>query len=697
MWFYGSVFENPLLSKKGVGPVQRGANFTSQLLSRNTSIDGQTELDFGYLLQNDTYTFILANDLDEHHLKPQIDLSESENVAEYTVLYPAPLNAGNIPFAHKYFGRFLLPFKVKPADVSKPVKLKAKLTLTSCSTFFDCTTEQLDDEMTVEPTGNDMFSNGFDNIFANTLRDIPQSSLKQLKLVRFAIDEEKNKQILRLEFSSPLKIKTFKVFLEETEGFTKFEAPYMNLQDNKIYARFEAFPEDKTEDFTNSEFTITAVLNGTYYYRNKAYARLASEFDPQKPRLNFGLLLLAVLGGFILNFMPCVFPVLSLKIMMLSQAKNLRKKAWKQTIFTTIAGIFCGFTVLIGALLIAKYFGRMLGWGMQFQNMSFLIVMIFILSCFIILLPKLNLNQLNQMISRRQNSKLNFLIGNLIVLLSTPCTGPYLATAIGFALSGTYTDIVCILYAVALGLSLPYIAVLFLKNPKSFLPKSGKWLFILDLVTKGMLYLTILWFFVLLWGQTGSICSIKIAALLMLFLSIFHIYTLFIDYLGRTQEAPAEMIRKIRIGAHIFISVVFVLLVLIASIIADTAYDKQYEDNIAQRQTDIDKAAIQGFLNKGYPVLLEIKADWCMTCQANNILMFNRLNLERLKNVYNLVYIQVDWTNYNQKVLEFMARYGRKGLPFYVLYTPFMREGMVLPEIFTNAELEQYIKESWAR
>lgn len=697
VWFYGSVYENPFLSKNGVGPQHQGKYTTAQLLSRNTYIDGHHELDFGYLLQNSPYTFILANDLDEQQRKPQIDLTGSENVAEYTVFYPAPLNAENIAFAHKYFGNFLLPFKIKPIDSAKPIKLKATIKFTSCSTFFECITESFSDEMTLEPYGDDIFDNGYDNMFANTLQNIPQPSLKQLNLVRFAIDEDRQQQILRLEFTSPLKIRSFKVFLEETDGFTKFDAPYISLQDNKVYARFEAFPDGKTSDFTNSEFTVTAVLNDRYYYRNKVYARPASDFDPQKPNLNFGLLLLAILGGLILNFMPCVFPVLSLKIVALYQTTKQERKVRQKNMLGTVIGIFCGFTLLIIALVIAKYLGHLLGWGMQFQNMGFLVTMIFILSTFIILFPSVNFSNLSTIFHQKQSAKLNFLIGNLIVLLSTPCTGPYLATVIGFALSGTYMDIICILYAVSLGLSLPYLVLMCVQNPQNFLPKSGNWMNTLHWVTKIMLYLTILWFLSLLWGQTGKICTLKILILLAIFLFIFHIYQLFIDYLSRSQDGTQAELNKIRKGAHIFILVVFAGLTALATYIANNAYNKQYEQNISQRNTNIDMPAIQGFLNKGHPVLLEIKADWCMTCQVNNILMFNKLNLDRLAQVYHLEYIQVDWTNYNEQILNFMARYGRKGLPFYVLFTPYMREGLVLPEIFSNQELERFIAAGLAR
>ena len=115
------------------------------------------------------------------------------------------------------------------------------------------------------------------------------------------------------------------------------------------------------------------------------------------------------------------------------------------------------------------------------------------------------------------------------------------------------------------------------------------------------------------------------------------------------------------------------------------------------RQTLIDEDLIRQHLQKGHSVLLEIGADWCMTCHVNNLLLFNKINMQKWKEVYNLEFIRVDWTDYEQKTLDYMARYGRKGLPFYVLYTPLIREGLVLPEVFYIQDFEQILNDTVAR
>ncbi|MDY4689397.1 MAG: thioredoxin family protein, partial [Alphaproteobacteria bacterium] len=114
-------------------------------------------------------------------------------------------------------------------------------------------------------------------------------------------------------------------------------------------------------------------------------------------------------------------------------------------------------------------------------------------------------------------------------------------------------------------------------------------------------------------------------------------------------------------------------------------------------KTAIDKTLIAEKLAEGKPVLLEIGADWCLTCRYNGAVTLNDFNLQRWKEMYQLEFIRVDWTNYNKEVLDFMEKYGRKGLPFYILYTPLLRDGFVLPEMFKRDDFESMLLSAMTR
>lgn len=697
MLLYGSVYDNPLASKQGISEEQTSLDVRARLLSKNSYISGNKSLDFGILFNCSPYTFIVANDVSPEITKPQISLENSENIEKSEIFYPVPFNADNYPFVHKYFGEFLLPIRITVQDVNKPIVVRADVKVFSCDNDLICSAEKFNFELTLLPDGPEVLSNGYENYFNINFARIPVGDNKHLTLKKFVVDKDKdNNQVLRLEFISDKKIKNFKIFAESENDIILFEAPYINLQENKVYVRLIPREDANTIDMADMPFTISAVLNNRYYYRAEKTAGIASDFDVNSIQLNLGLFIMALLGGFILNFMPCVFPVISLKMMAFARIEKKYRQQLKNDIRQTVIGIFCGFTLLILMLWVAKYWGYSLGWGMQFQNMGFLVAMVFIITSIIIALPVLNFDS---MLLPSLGKYSGFLVGNLIVLLATPCTGPYLASAIGFALSGGYRDILIMLYGVALGLSAPYLMILMFKKPETLFPKPGKWMHKLEIFMRIMLYLTIAWFLLLIFEQTDIIFLLKFSGIIVFFALIINLCKKFLDYLDSVPDKkfPQEALVKIRRGCYVFMLIIFVLCSFICTRMAQTSFSKNYEKNMQDRLTFIDKNLINNYLNEGHPVLVEISADWCLTCQTNKIFVFNKANMENWKTSYNLEFLRVDWTNYNKDILEYMGRYGRKGLPFYILYTPFIREGMVLPEIFDEADLSQILQVSRLR
>ncbi len=695
IFLYGS--QNPLVSNHGLGKTEVGQHIDIRLVSPASFLDSNKELTVGvHIFTRDNY-FVLANNLSSNLRKPKIKLSAPDNLENYKIFYPVPVNTASLPSVHKYFGDFLIPIKLTVDNPEKPLELKAKVNLTTCNMVMDCQAESFNLSLNFLPHGDIFLNNGLDNFFYQNISLLPSTDTQNLHLSKFVVDKDKQGESLRLEFMADTKIKNFKVFLEKNEGYSEFSAPLVSIQDKKIYVRFNPIVQN-TETFVGKTFIITAVLNSFDAYRDTLKASAASLFDTETRSLNLGLIFLALLGGFILNFMPCVFPVLSLKIISISQASLSKRRRLKKSLLMTFLGIFSGFSFLIALLLPAKYLGYALGWGMQYQSIKFLIIMTFVLASLIVIFPHLqNLGMQN--ISHRLDNKFNFILGWLIVLLSTPCTGPYLATAIGFALSGTYLDIVIILYAVSFGLSLPYLLAYCLKNPENLLPSPGPWLNKLYLFMQGMLFLTILWFLSLILSQTNWICVIVLLLCLFIFLFFFYIYQKFNKSLdGVFDESISETkILKLKKISAISICFIFVICLGIPTLIADNSYKKNLIGNAATKQTAIDKQLILEKLSQGHPVLLEIGADWCLTCRYNDFNTLNTQNIKRWQQLYQLEIIKVDWTDYNAQTLEFMAQYGRKGLPFYILYTPLLKDGIVLPEMFSNTEFEELLINTYKR
>ncbi|MBR3502569.1 MAG: hypothetical protein IKO06_06660, partial [Alphaproteobacteria bacterium] len=530
---YGISEKNPLLSDLGVGEWKEGKNIEARLLSPQTYTEGKDKIDVGVNLTTRMGYFVLANNLTSMLHKPLIDLAGSENVKSYKVLYPIPLQNSIKPFAHKYFGDFVIPLEIEPDDVNKDVKINANINLFSCNADLKCAEEKLDLSLDLARDGHEFLPNGFDNYYNLALQTVPAEASPEFSLNKAVVDLDDDGQALRLEFKTKEKVRNFKFFAEQTDGFAKFEAPLISVRDGIIYARLKLINDGNPVDLRSKKFIISAELNGKTSIRQIKTAHESSLFDAEQKTISLGIILLALIGGIILNYMPCVFPVLALKMMALSHTPPRKRMVLKQAIRHMISGIWLGFAVIIAVLCTAKYFGRSLGWGMQFQNIGFLVLMSFVIAAFIIILPYLNRLSIYKSAMNIPETSINYGIGFLTVMLATPCTGPYMATAVGFALSGSYSDLIIILCALALGLSLPYILILCLSKPEELFPKPGPWLGVIQLVMTLLLYLTLIWLALLIWRQTSLITISVLLLSVAVFMLCFRFYLRVFGYLSK--------------------------------------------------------------------------------------------------------------------------------------------------------------------
>ena len=189
------------------------------------------------------------------------------------------------------------------------------------------------------------------------------------------------------------------------------------------------------------------------------------------------------MGGFILNFMPCVFPVLSLKVMSMIQLRQFEKFKIKQFSFLIISGIIFSFIILASILVILKSFGIFVGWGFQFQNTYFLIILssiillfsLNLLGFFEIILPNFLVNYFGKL-ERKENKSGYFFSGMFATLMATPCSAPFLGTAIGFASLTSNLNIFLIFLSISVGFSIPYFFLIFKPSLLNLFPKPGKWM-----------------------------------------------------------------------------------------------------------------------------------------------------------------------------------------------------------------------------
>ena len=456
---------------------------------------------------------------------------------------------------------------------------------------------------------------------------------KDLEL--FSFDKFDSK--LKLTFINKLNVNPYDIIVEDNKEFI-FEKPSysktgellnltINLKDNKNY-EFEFLKLTFLNNDNSYERIITKPLN----LPNKNLLK----FSENKISIGFEIFIIALIGGFILNFMPCVLPVLSLKMIQLVNLRTENKVIFRKKILFNILGILTSFLLLAVGTYIVKSAGELVGWGVQFQNPSFLIFMILLtaffgfnlLGLFNLFLPPKILNILSY---RGEGFLGDFITGITLTLLATPCTAPLVGTAVGFALSGGTFEIFSILLIMGLGLSLPLILIMLFPKIISIIPKPGEWLVIFKKFMAIFLLLTSLWLINLL---------IKLET-------------------------------KIETNINNYSSLEIV-------------------------NWDINKnfSLPNQLAARGEIVFIDITADWCLTCQVNKALVLDTKKISKIFNSNNVKVLVLDWTKPNENIKNFLTKKGRYGIPYNEIYGPLLLNGKILSELLTIKEIQKYINKA---
>ena len=448
--------------KRGVGDWVKTEELQARLLSTVKSIvkkQGQEETSIeGALQLYTTPSWFLLNREYQGNKGLKVNFNASENLSSISLNWPLPKRYfSNLKQSFSgYLGLITIPFKAKLVNGSKELRLSAEISAGMCNKQ-GCKQVTLKPELKLLPGEKEEKSNSAVSL-RTIAEQLPKMQSDDLKLQHLVV-EQGTPNILRLEAYAKDVPSSFDAFIEG-EGPDEFLPPLVRIDGHKIVARF--VPIDAQNKLEGREFSIVAAVAPDISVRQQMRAEDSSLLDAEANKLNLRWLWLAFLGGLLLNVMPCVFPVLALKVMSFSGFGALNLSQIRKTFCANLLGMFCSFVLLIVGLIILKELGKAVGWGMQFQSVGFLTVMVFAISGFIAHLwgliqlpsPSFCENIINR---QRGEFMIQFLSGAFVVLLSTSCTAPYLGTVMGLALAGTVAEIAIILGCVGLGLATPYI------------------------------------------------------------------------------------------------------------------------------------------------------------------------------------------------------------------------------------------------
>ena len=381
-------------------------------------------------------------------------------------------------------------------------------------------------------------------------------------------------------------------------------------------------------------------------------------------------LIFALLGGLILNLMPCVFPVISLKVLsFVSMGGSSPVKIRNHALVFTF-GVIASFMIIAFAMILLKQAGNYVGWGFQLQ--SPLIVGLLSMVMVFISLVLITENSFGESLTKLGNFERNengyyssFLTGVLAVVVASPCTAPFMGAALGYALIQPSGESIPIFLSLSLGFSLPYL--LLAANPKliNFLPKPGNWMIALKEFFAFPMLATAIWLF---WVFSLQVDQNSVIFLLIGWLLLALNFWVFL-------KNWKKIIKIIIFGI---------------SIVSMLYFSPSLENSDAKQNLIIGSATEwyegieEDLRNKNQPYFINFTAAWCITCQSNEITAFSKDNFKDLLEKNNIEYIKADWTNRNDDITKSLKKYGRSGVPFYLYWEPGYEKPKILPAILTD-------------
>lgn len=384
----------------------------------------------------------------------------------------------------------------------------------------------------------------------------------------------------------------------------------------------------------------------------------------------------AFVGGIILNLMPCVFPVLSLKLLQLVDAARKGEAIARHGIAFT-AGVCATMLALSGVLLALRGAGAALGWGFQLQNPAVVAGLILLFGAITANLAGLYEFTLGTGVANMSFAKAkkdgvpqSFLTGVLAVIIASPCTAPFMGAALGYALTETVPVAVAVFLALGLGMSLPWLLLCIFPAWAAWLPKPGPWMETFRKVMAVPMALAILWLGWVLSKQVDFFgMMVVVAGLASL---IVALWLLGREQWGRGKNRPLML---------------FLLVLSIAG--AFTVSAENFRRSTPAVADDASgwgvwsEAAVSQALASGRPVFVDFTAAWCVTCQANKVAALRTNDVARRMDELGYVRLTADWTNQNPDITKVLAQFGRSGVPLYLIYRPDGRID-VLPELLTK-------------
>ncbi|MCW8344821.1 thioredoxin family protein [Vibrio sp. ZSDZ65] len=686
LWFLSTLILSPLaLANPSSSPIATGvetgwltSDFHPHVETRvvlTGQVDEQTQTVEGFLevrLSGDWKTYWRSPG--EGGIAPSLDWQQSSNIKAIKWEWPYPhrfelLGLETLGYKHDV----VFPLHIEVNDIHEPVNLSATATISSCTTV--CVLTDFPIDMTFVPSELSLSETAMYQ-YAQAMSLVPKASpfIDGVQAIWDASRQELQVTVLNARgwVKPDLLIDSQDDVVEDYS----FLSPKINIDGDKVVATFKVTSWLGDPDLDSRSILVTMIdenllaeqaitVNSGVITGNDIASALSSASM-------LSMLGFALLGGLILNIMPCVFPVLGMKLSHVISAATAEKTQIRAQFVASSMGIITSFLLLALFITVLKWSGSSIGWGIQFQSGGFIAVMVLITGLFganMLGLFELRLpSSMNTwMATKGDNSYVgHFVQGMFATLLATPCSAPFLGTAVAFALATSTSATFAIFTALGLGMALPWVLIALFPSLVSWLPKPGAWMNRVKILFGSMMLLTSTWLLSLLSHHLPPfwIGVLALAALVWLFLRVKSCY----------GDKPALLLGGVSIIA-------LAGGLMIGSMTADRwATPLPPEPDWAALST----TRIANEVAAGHTVFVDVTADWCITCKANKIGVILQPPVYDTLQQSDVIAMKGDWTTPSDDVTAFLRFYGRYGVPFNIVFGPNAPDGIPLPVILTN-------------
>lgn len=691
-----------------------GPHLNVQLIADQDSISPGSAFTLGIQFTPEPGWHIYWKNPGDSGLAPRFAWTKDREVQIQEALWPYPERITSGPLVNYGYEKVLIPFPAHLATTSS----HDSVTVSVAVQWLVCKDECLPGEATLSLSLPIKKTSGIPSRYAKNFARAFETVPSPLPRVSIAVEEQENEIIIALIPLESRYLPTSATFFPEDPRVIANSAAQISNRDGdtfRISLRRDALRREPIGRIRGvlvspSGWSEKGYPRAIYIDTNPSDTTLAStQVSSPLPSVaterGLGLLLLfAFVGGVLLNLMPCVFPILSIKILGFLQQSGESKRVTKMHGIAFSAGVLVSFWILAGLLLGLRAGGEQLGWGFQLQSPIFVVVMIFVfLFLGLLFLSDVVIGQAIQTLAG--SSKLptsyigSFLNGVLATAVATPCTGPFMSTALAATLILPAFESLLIFTSLGLGMSAPYLLLSFQPRLLHMLPRPGAWMETFKQAMAFPLFASVIWLtrvFARQMGMEPPGLTVLVDVLWGMLAAGFGFWLL-----TRSTSARSKMYRTGWVAAS-FVCCIFGMVIAIptdheiaesrARACAPTDAVVPFTDSFGLLWESFSDERLKKVLAQGRPVYIDFTAEWCITCQVNERVVFSSPDVRELLAQKNVTLMRADWTSKNPAITQALRQYGRNGVPFNVIIAGPTSDAVILPNILTPGIVIEALK-----